>query len=272
MIDDNIHVAIRSFGRASRVTTLDIAPFAHVWVPESQADDYERHCPGRVVTIPDRLDGNLSRKTNAILDRTPREWTLILDDDITAIGYWEGGPRHTMTTAQFAAMIEHHFDLAAQLGVHLWGVNQNKDELVYRTQTPFSLLAPILGPFGGHIASTLRYDERMTLKDDYDFWLQHIRRYRKTLRANKYHYIHDHGKKPGGCVAQRTMDVERELARRMRRKWGRLYSLGGSKGGSQWIGPTPVGRLDLDGQERPTRSAAMTTTRRRQPGDGRGAG
>lgn len=236
MIDDSIHVAIRSFGRAGRVTTLSVAPFAHVWVPESQAEEYDRFYPGRVVAIPDHLDGNLSRKTNAILDRTPRDWTLILDDDITAIGYWEGGPRHTMTPPQFAAMIEHFFGLAADLRVFLWGVNQNKDELVYRTQTPFSLLAPVLGPFGGHIRNSLRYDERMTLKDDYDFWLQHIRRHRRTLRANKYHYIHDHGKKPGGCVGQRTMEVERELAARMRRKWGDLYRLGGSKGGRSATG------------------------------------
>ena len=236
MLDERIHVAIRSYQRAGMVTTFAVAPFAFVWVPESQAAEYERHYPGRVVAIPDHLDGNLGRKTNAILDRTPADWTLVLDDDITRVCYWEGGPRHTMTPPQFAAMIEHHFCLADEIGAKLWGVNQNTDELVYRTQTPFSLLAPILGPLGGHLRNTLRYDERMTLKDDYDFWLQHIRRHRRTLRANKYHYTHDHGKKPGGCVAQRSMEVERELARRMRRKWGHLYKLGGTRGGRSATG------------------------------------
>jgi len=236
VIDDSIHVAIRSYGRAGRVTTLAVAPFAHVWVPQGQAEEYERHYGGRVIAVPDALDGSLSRKTNAILDRTPRDWTLILDDDITAVAFWEGGSRHKTTPPEFAAMIEHFFALADEIGAKLWGVNQNTDELLYRTQAPFSLLSPVLGPFGGHLRNSLRYDERMTLKDDYDFWLQHIRRYRRTLRANKYHYVHDHGKKPGGCVGQRSMEVERELAARMRRKWGSLYRLGGTRGGRSATG------------------------------------
>lgn len=66
IVDDNIHVAIKSFRRAGRVRTLAAAPFAAVWVPESQGEEYERHYPGKVVTIPDSEDGNLCRKANAI--------------------------------------------------------------------------------------------------------------------------------------------------------------------------------------------------------------
>jgi hypothetical protein len=68
-------------------------------------------------------------------------------------------------------------------------------------------------------------------KDDYDFWLQNIRRYHKTLRANKYHYVHDHGKKAGGFVSMRTAEAEQNGANRLIAKWGgSVIRPGGVKG------------------------------------------
>lgn len=232
MIDTQIHVAIKSYRRAGRVKTLALVPFAWIWVPESQGAAYREFYGDRVVTIPDELDGNLCRKSNAILDRSPCPWTLILDDDLTMLAYWEDGGRVRMTPEYFQAMVEHHFQLAADLGVKLWGVQQNSDELGHYTYRPFSLLAPILGPFNGHLEPALRYDEAMLGKDDYDFWLQNILRHRFTLRANKYHYRHDHGKLPGGFVGMRTMAKERAGIKAMQRKWGsKIFRPGGNAGG-----------------------------------------
>lgn len=219
-LDERIHVAIRSYRRAGKVNTLAVFPFAYVWVPESQGDQYREHYGDRVVTIPDECDGNLGRKCNAILDRSPRPWTLILDDDIPHVGLWEGGKRHWLPPERVAGMVNHGFDLAEQTGVRTWGINQNFDPTSYRVFCPFNLLAPILGPFVGHLSPELRYDESVLGKDDYDFWLQNIRRYHKTLRLNKYHYVHAHGEKPGGFVSMRTAEIEQKGLARLQAKWG----------------------------------------------------
>ena len=58
-MDPRIHVAIKSYKRAGRVTTLAVAPFASVWVPESQGDAYRKHYGARVITIPDECDGSV---------------------------------------------------------------------------------------------------------------------------------------------------------------------------------------------------------------------
>lgn len=230
-IDHRIHVAIRSYKRAGMVTSFEPFPFAHVWVPESQGEKYRKHYGDRVVTIPDACDGNICRKTNAIMDRSPCSWLVVIDDDISRIGMWEGGQRHWLSPEQIAGMIVHHFELAEQLNVRQWGINQNFDPSSYRVFAPFNLLAPILGPFSGHLSAELRYDESLQLKEDYDFWLQNILRYRKTLRANKYHYIHDHGKRSGGVVSMRTADAERLGAERLVAKWGsHTVRPGGMKG------------------------------------------
>jgi hypothetical protein len=237
LIDSQIHVAIKSYKRAGLVRTLAAAPFAWVWVPESQEADYRHYYGDRVRTIPDAADGNLCRKSNAILDRSPCPWTLILDDDISRIGCWEDGKRIVLDADALAEVIEHCFLLAADLGVHLWGINQNKDPLIYQPSHPFALLAPILGPFNGHLEPVLRYDESVLGKDDYDFWLQNIRKYHKTLRFNRYHYEHDHGNLAGGFVSMRTLDVEQRGVTRLRQKWGtRVFRPGGTKGGRSATG------------------------------------
>jgi hypothetical protein len=233
----DVYVAIKSYKRAGKVRTLDVFPFAYVWVPESQGDDYRRFYGDRVVTIPDAEDGNLCRKQNAILNRTPSEYTLILDDDIPSIGVFERGrSRHRMLPDEIARMIAQGFTLAEDLGVSLWGINQYTDPMAYDTYQPFSLLGPVLGPFHGHIRPTLRYDESVLGKDDYDFWLQTIRKDHRTLRLEKYSYQHDHGKLAGGWVSQRTEENERAGIARMTQKWGGYYRGQGMAGGKSATG------------------------------------
>lgn len=228
---ESVHVAIKSFKRAGAVTTFDVFPDAFVWVPESQADDYRRHYGAKVIAIPDECDGSLCRKSNAILDRSPSKWTLILDDDITAIRCFDHGKDRKLTPADCVRLVEDGFDLAAQVGARLWGINQNSDEMAYASFRPFNFLSPVLGPFNGHLSPQLRYDETVIGKDDYDFWLQNIAKYHRTLRLNRYHYLHDHGKKPGGFVSMRTAEAEQKGVERMIEKWGeKVYRQGGSPG------------------------------------------
>jgi hypothetical protein len=231
MIDDKIHVAIRSYKRAGNVKTLKVVPFAWVWVPDSQADDYRAHYGDRVIVIPDELDGNPARKNNAILDHSPCPWTLMLDDDITGIGKFEEGESSWLKPSHIRWMIEQGFTLADGFGVKMWGINLTKDGIMYDTYEPFNLLCPILGPFHGHLEPNLRYDETTLAKEEYDFWLQNIMVHRRTLRLCRYHYIHAHGILQGGIVSMRTFDYEKRGVRRMRQKWGdKVFKAGGTAG------------------------------------------
>jgi hypothetical protein len=88
---------------------------------------------------------------------------------------------------------------------------------------PMQLLAPILGPFGGHLLPHgLVYDERMGAKEDYDLWLQAIHKHRRTLRFNKYHQLKAEEARGGITATGRTMDQERAWAEAIMRKWGRV--------------------------------------------------
>jgi len=243
VIDERIHVAIRSIGRSGDVRTTEFFPYAWVWVPASEAAAYRKHHE-RVVAIPDAADGTCARKFNAILDRSPCPWTLILDDDITGIRYWEDGHRHRPTVDQLREFVEAGFVLAWESKCRLWGIMQNADPLAYKIHNPFNLLKPVLGPWQGHLEPTLRYDLTCELREDYDFNLQNFRLYRRVLRFCKWHYEHDHGKKPGGVVSSRTQ--ERELAAfcRLERKWGsQVVEIGGSAGAHRNRDANPMGNI-----------------------------
>lgn len=226
----DIHVAIASYGRAGHVSTLSVMPWARVWVPESQEAAYVAKHGRCTITVPDECDGNLCRKRNAILDRTPCKRTLLVDDDLLYVGGFDAGKKRKLSPSEIAELLCAGFALADDLGVTLWGLNVNDDSLCYDTYRPFALLSPIMGPFGGHLAPGVRYDESMAGHEDVDFWLKTIREHKKTLRFNAYHYKHDHGKLAGGHSGMRSAEQEADVVARMRRRWGRVFRPGGRVG------------------------------------------
>ena len=60
----------------------------------------------------------------------------------------------------------------------------------------------------------------MGLKEDYDMTLQHLNRYRKVLRANKFWYDVKQVEQSGGCAVYRDVEREREQFVMLQRKWG----------------------------------------------------
>jgi len=185
-----IHVAIISYGRPKSVKTLDVFPFATIWVCESQEADYRSSYGSSVRSIPDELDGSCARKRNAVLDLCPSPWILMLDDDVTRVSLYEGGEKYDLSPSDLRLWICHCFQLAEELGVHLWGVRTHDDPLYYQTYTPFSLLKPIYGPLYGHLSHSLRFDEEIRTMDDIAMWLLQIYTYRRTLRFNKVVLAH----------------------------------------------------------------------------------
>ena len=231
--ENKLTIAIPSYKRPAAVAGYKYFDSAVIVVPESQAKEYaENYFRRRIVAIPDAADGNIARKRNWILKNMPRP-VLMLDDDVEGLTTTEGeydkrgrflgrsNQNIKLSPAQAMAVIENGFNLAHQWGCALWGLNVNTDGLNYQQYKPLSISSIVLGPFQGHLRHGLLYDERMGTKDDYDFSIQVLNKYRKILRINKYAYQCKHGGNAGGIVSQRTMEVESGYCRAIEKKWGR---------------------------------------------------
>lgn len=201
---------------------MRVYPRAVLCVAKSEADAYRRaHPKTRMLVMPESANGRgMAVVRNWILDNAGTERLVMADDDCTAFARYENGERRRKSPAEIERFIEHGFRMAAEIGTVLWGVNQQFDPMFYREYSPFSLLSPILGPFMGIVKADIRFDERLPLKEDYDFSLQVLNRYRRVLRFNAWHYMVGHLDMKGGCAASRTMEAELEQMATFRRKWG----------------------------------------------------
>jgi hypothetical protein len=76
------------------------------------------------------------------------------------------------------------------------------------------------GPFQAHLKNNIRYDESLSLKEDYDITLQHIKAYNGCLRINYACYDVKQAEQTGGCATYRNNTKESEQFELLQKKWG----------------------------------------------------
>lgn len=186
-----------------------------LWVPESQFQDYASRHDVDISVVPDIVTSNLSDWSNYVLNASGGNRHVLIHDSLNLVGYWEGGKREVLDADSLERMVVHGFEIAEQMGVRLWGINLGRDATRYRTQAPFSLLAPVIGPFTCHFKPELRFDSTMGAVFQADFWLRNIQQYHRTLRFNKYHFTTPPSIEPG----------EVESAQRLQARWGEVVEI-----------------------------------------------
>lgn len=215
-------IVIPSYKRAKIMETSRWLKSALVVVPNSQKEEYEDYNDVEIVGIPDEQDGSISRKRNAILEMFQGEDILMMDDDIREVGYFQAGLLHRVGEKYFLEFVENMFQMCQEAETVLWGINVSYDSKFYREYSPLSLSSIVLGPFMGirNVDNELRFEERLSNKEDYDYAIEVLRKYRKILRNNKWYYICGHITNEGGIVGMRNWDNEWEKAKLLQSKWG----------------------------------------------------
>lgn len=211
-----------SYKRAKGVKTHKLIPDIIYCVAEFEAQEYI-DLGYNVEIMPNEVQGNVARVRNYMLKNYIKDRGLIVDDDIEAFKYWstENGLPKSKNIDDVQEFIEQGFALCEEFGCRLWGINIIGDKGSYREYTPFSLTNPISAAFMGFINNELRFDERIPLKEDYDYCIQNCNVYRKLLRINSAYMIKkDHGNL-GGCADYRTISREMEQLKLLQKKWGK---------------------------------------------------
>lgn len=222
-------ITIPSKGRAGRVTSHkhlgDAAHLAVVFCPEAERAEYKQHHE-RVVGVPDRIQG-ITPTRNFILDYARdlgERFVVQTDDDAKHFTYFEAdtkAPGLIVPDDRKLAIFEQHFEMCVDLGTNLFGFQVSYDPKFYREYSPFSFTSVIVGNFMGIVEDGQRFDERLKLKEDYDFSLQSLYRHRRILRNNKYAWAVEHHDTTGGCKAYRGFDTESAAIKTLQAKWGR---------------------------------------------------
>lgn len=192
--------------------------FSYV-VEEEEAEKYA-HFGVDVMAIPERPVKNIATTRNWILDNKKSNYVIMVDDDLTRVDWCLNRKLTKVGVEALQQQIENAFIMAEDCGAGMWGMNVQRDPKMYRTHCPFNFSLVILGPFSAILDTSLRYDERLFLKEDYDFCLQQIHKHRKVLRLNYLSYSADHQKMAGGCQVYRTDGEEERQRKLFQKKWG----------------------------------------------------
>ena len=215
--DLNAWVAIISSGRPKNVLRMRGLVGPATWyVPEGQGKIYEDSCANAAIE-----SGALCRSRNrALFDAFEEGLPCIqLSDDLTRLEKIDDNTEKPSPCSFLEAVSVLEATSAAN-GAKLAGVAPTTNTFFYNSANKISTSHFIVGDFIYVRPCELRFDEKLNLKEDYDYTLKHLCTFGKVARCNNLFAHFSHRTNAGGAVAFRTVAREQEAIARLREVWG----------------------------------------------------
>lgn len=212
------HVAIVSAGRPGNVPAMEqhCAGLAPTWyVPADEVGDYLY--AGAVTVV---AAGALCPSRNQALDAADQLGVpcLQLSDDLKRLGWAEGTTRDSVQPLPLADTIARLAAAAVEHGAQLAGAAPTDNPYFSKPRVHTS--AFIVGDLTYTTAGCqLRYDERLQLKEDYDYTCQHLATVGAVARVDQLLASFAHRTNRGGAVAVRTPELEQASIQLLQAKW-----------------------------------------------------
>lgn len=219
---------VPSYGRADTIKTLKYLSKAIALVSPKEYDDYiknNEYAKDRILKLPDGVQGfGKGRCLNYMLDNLwdDADQLIIIDDDVSCVmAHMKNEKDREVSEEEFYEICENICLLAKEWGCGIWGLSPNSDPMVYDEFKPFRLHAYLDGAITGYVEKNeLRYDEKLTIKEDVDYFLQNLKKYHKALRVEKYYLKDEAFTNKGGCYDLRNSETEKQQFMEMQKKWG----------------------------------------------------
>lgn len=209
------YLTIISTGRPDNVARMtEVLGIYPTWVVrESDVRAYRDAGAGRVVAAPP----GVAAARNVALKRAFAEDVpcITLSDDFKRVKADQPGAKPVETS--LASALGQLLDHTLASGYKLGGASPTDNAYFVRHQHQHQHF--IVGDATVVLPCALRYDERLQLKEDYDFTLQHIEAYGGVNRCDHLLFTWKHYSNKGGAVATRTQEVEQAAIAHLMRKW-----------------------------------------------------
>ena len=210
MSDDPIQILIPSMGRADTITSHVLFRESYVYVPESEADQYEERFKWM-------LENSASRRV------------FFCDDDIKYVQELyriteEGKVTQKKITDpdHIMEILENSAHICAEIGAHFWSFDDNPNPAKYLSTLPFRLRKRGSTAYGGILKDGLTwgFDPRFATKADMDFYLMCLVKDRIIWADYRYVFVGDAYENRGGCTELRTIQREVEETKLLQQKYG----------------------------------------------------
>jgi hypothetical protein len=218
----DVHVAIISSGRPGNAPAMEQhvigggLPRPMWYVAAGEAPDY-RYCGATYVIEA----GPLCVARNVALEEATRQGLpcVQLSDDLRRVGWANGTKAADVEPITLGQAVQRMLDAMAETGAMLAGGAPTANPYfsrpgVHRSAFIVGDLIVVRTPTCG-----LRFDEKLRLKEDYDYTLQHLATFGRVARVGQLLPVFAHRTNKGGAVAVRTPELEDETIDYLMAKW-----------------------------------------------------
>lgn len=169
------------------------------------------------------VGGKLIESRNAIIDDAKyfnKNYAVIIEDDLQRLDL--ALDKKNKIRVEIPQVIDMMVDyLDENPDVYMTGVAPTPNAFFYNPDEPISHKKFCVGSFLVIRSNTdLRFDPNLTLKEDYDYTLQHIFKYGKIARFNNILASFSHYSNKGGVVGYRNNRREQYNINYLKKKWG----------------------------------------------------
>lgn len=205
-----MHIAIISHARPQNVPKIQAITGLNVWwyVGYGEKHDYELHGAKNVVE-----SGGLMASRNLALEHAfldGQQTCVQISDDLSKLKFLINKEGKNIVTSELSfqnalGYMEHELN---KTPYKLAGVAPTPNAFFYHKE--FSANLFIVGDFIMIKPTELRFDENLSLKEDYDYTVQHLKTYGGVLRCNRILATFAHRTNKGGAVEYRTAEKEQQ--------------------------------------------------------------
>lgn len=215
---EKVHLAIISHKRPENIEKMEEIvgnpERIHWYVGKNDKKAY-RSALGEVIEV-----GDLCKSRNKAIQLANSEdkYCLQLSDDLKECGMVSSSGQ--LNKPNFTEIIKEMFKILSTTPLYLAGVAPTANLFFYNPLKPIGLKHFILGDMMLIKRNKLKFDEKLSLKEDYDYTLQHIKTYGGVLRLNYILPSFKHRVNKGGAVDIRTDEKEQQAIQYLKNKWG----------------------------------------------------
>lgn len=218
------HFAVISHNRTENIKKIEeITGLAKklVWyVGEGEKKAYREIAQGEVIE-----GGKLVPSRNKALQIANAEgkYCLMMDDDLVECAMIAASGQ--VCKVKFETLAREMFRVLSTTPVYLAGVAPTPNPFFYNPVKPIGM-KHFIGSWMMLIKQNeLKFDEQLKTKEDYDYTLQHIKRYGGVARLNYLIPTFRHFGNKGGLHDIRNAEIEQDSIAKLRAKWGSSIQL-----------------------------------------------
>ncbi len=223
MKNKTLGVYVPSYKRSNDIKTYHVLNHCTYVVRESEEQAYRDAGVERLLVAPDEEINSLPKVRQWIIDNTPEDIVVQIDDDITGFSYVN---KNNLVRIEDMDLVDAEFERVAQilsdLRLGFASIRMQENVIKYNEEFRFQSTIGLICWFNKS-GSRSRYDENIRFKADIDFQLQELLYNRIIIVPEYFRARAIYDKNEGGNSVDKNTKTLNATVDYMKSKWGRYY-------------------------------------------------